>query len=205
MNATGLTAAHSGGSVRVLVSPPGSRSVMLEWWRGRSEQPDPAAPPTTWTAAAASTVTCWALPYAGSSARPDDSGAGVLPPARDCSTWPGTRPARPVLGDDLDPGPRCSHRASPAGRGRSPGCAGTGSGAMDLIEIHIEDTDGIRIVLVEVPASHPLSRNPRPALPRVQRTACRITARSTETRQPSARPVGAIRVSCGSPPEGWPG
>jgi predicted enzyme related to lactoylglutathione lyase len=34
-----------------------------------------------------------------------------------------------------------------------------------LIEMQIEDPDGIRIVLVEVPADHPLRRDPRPALP----------------------------------------
>ena len=58
-----------------------------------------------------------------------------------------------------------------------------------LIEMQIEDPDGIRIVLVEVPADHPLQRDPRPALPPGRRTACRITTRSTETRQRSARPV----------------
>jgi catechol 2,3-dioxygenase-like lactoylglutathione lyase family enzyme len=34
-----------------------------------------------------------------------------------------------------------------------------------LIEMWIEDPDGIRIILVEVPAGHPLRRDPRPALP----------------------------------------
>ena len=33
-----------------------------------------------------------------------------------------------------------------------------------LIEMQIEDPDGIRIVLVEVPAGHPLRRDPRSAL-----------------------------------------
>jgi catechol 2,3-dioxygenase-like lactoylglutathione lyase family enzyme len=32
-----------------------------------------------------------------------------------------------------------------------------------LIEMWIEDPDGIRIVLTEVPADHPLRRDPRPA------------------------------------------
>jgi len=32
-----------------------------------------------------------------------------------------------------------------------------------LIEMWIEDPDGIRIVLVEVPAGHPLRRDPRSA------------------------------------------
>ena len=34
-----------------------------------------------------------------------------------------------------------------------------------LIEMWIEDPDGVRIVLVEVPADHPLRRDPRPTLP----------------------------------------
>jgi hypothetical protein len=29
----------------------------------------------------------------------------------------------------------------------------------------IEDPDGVRIVLVEIPAGHPLRRDPRPATP----------------------------------------
>ena len=32
-----------------------------------------------------------------------------------------------------------------------------------LVEMWIEDPDGIRIVLVEVPAAHPLRRDPRSA------------------------------------------
>jgi hypothetical protein len=58
-----------------------------------------------------------------------------------------------------------------------------------LTEMHIEDPDGIRIILVEVPADHPLRRDPRPALPPGRRTACRITTRSTEMRRSSVRPV----------------
>jgi hypothetical protein len=54
----------------------------------------------------------------------------------------------------------------------------------------IEDPDGLRIALAEVPAGHPLRRDPRPALPPGRRTTCRLTARSAETRQPSARAVG---------------
>jgi len=34
-----------------------------------------------------------------------------------------------------------------------------------LIEMWIEDPDGVRIVLVEVPPDHPLRRDPRSALP----------------------------------------
>ena len=39
-----------------------------------------------------------------------------------------------------------------------------------LTETWIKDPDGIRIVLVEVPAGHPLRRDPRPALPPGRRT-----------------------------------
>ena len=46
-----------------------------------------------------------------------------------------------------------------------------------LTEMQIKDPDGIRIVLAEVPAGHPLRRDPRPALPPGRRTACRMTAR----------------------------
>ena len=35
----------------------------------------------------------------------------------------------------------------------------------DLIEMWIQDPDGIQIVLVEVPADHPLRRDPRSASP----------------------------------------
>jgi predicted enzyme related to lactoylglutathione lyase len=34
-----------------------------------------------------------------------------------------------------------------------------------LIELWIEDPDGVRIVLVEVPASHPIRRDSRPSPP----------------------------------------
>jgi hypothetical protein len=34
-----------------------------------------------------------------------------------------------------------------------------------LIEMWIEDLDGIRIVLAEIPAGHPLRRDPRSAIP----------------------------------------
>ena len=44
-----------------------------------------------------------------------------------------------------------------------------------LIEMQIEDPDGIRIILVEVPADHPLRRDPRQALPPGPRTARHIT------------------------------
>jgi catechol 2,3-dioxygenase-like lactoylglutathione lyase family enzyme len=57
-----------------------------------------------------------------------------------------------------------------------------------LIEMWIEDPDGIRIVLVEVPDGHPLRRDLRPVLPPGRSTGCRITAWPTETQQASARP-----------------
>jgi catechol 2,3-dioxygenase-like lactoylglutathione lyase family enzyme len=50
-----------------------------------------------------------------------------------------------------------------------------------LIEMQIEDPDGIGIILVEVPVDHPLRRDPRPALP-LKGTKCRMTARCTRTR-----------------------
>jgi catechol 2,3-dioxygenase-like lactoylglutathione lyase family enzyme len=34
-----------------------------------------------------------------------------------------------------------------------------------LTEMHLEDPDGIRIILVEVPANHPLRRDPRSSSP----------------------------------------
>ena len=49
--------------------------------------------------------------------------------------------------------------------GRCPGDPGARDGVLGLIEMWIEDPDGIRIVLVEVPADHPLRRDPRSALP----------------------------------------
>jgi hypothetical protein len=66
----------------------------------------------------------------------------------------------------------------------------------------IEDPDGVRIVLVEVPADHPLRRDPRPALPLWRRLVGCITARLTEMQRPSARPVGGM---CGSSCGPWSG
>jgi len=51
-----------------------------------------------------------------------------------------------------------------------------------LTEMHIEDPDGVRIIMVEVPADHPLRRDPRSALPPGRRTARRATTRSFEMR-----------------------
>jgi predicted enzyme related to lactoylglutathione lyase len=58
-----------------------------------------------------------------------------------------------------------------------------------LTEMQIEDPDGVRIILVEVPADHPLRQDPRQALPPGRRSACRNATCSTETRQPTNRPV----------------
>ena len=69
----------------------------------------------------------------------------------------------------------------------------------DLIEMWIEDPDGIRIVLVEVPAGHPLRRDPRSALPPGRRTVCRITARSTERGSPAPALSAANECASESP------
>ena len=82
-------------------------------------------------------------------------------------------PAR-ALGDDLDPGPRRSRRARPAGRLRSPDRAGADSGALGPHRDVDRGPDGIRIILVEVPAGHPLRRDLRPVLPPGRSTGCRI-------------------------------
>jgi len=73
-----------------------------------------------------------------------------------------------------------------------------------LTEMHIEDPDGVRIILAEVPAGHPLRRDPRPALPPGPRTARRITMRcSTERAGPACarynmqiRAMGGLSGSC---------
>jgi catechol 2,3-dioxygenase-like lactoylglutathione lyase family enzyme len=63
-----------------------------------------------------------------------------------------------------------------------------------LTEMHIEDPDGIRIILVEVPAGHPLRRDPRSALQVGRRTVCRmgqcgVSWWLTRTAAPSKRPA----------------
>ena len=59
-----------------------------------------------------------------------------------------------------------------------------------LTEMWIEDPDGIRIVLVEVPADHPLRRDPRSALPLGRRKRMPHNSAFHGTQPPSARPVG---------------
>jgi catechol 2,3-dioxygenase-like lactoylglutathione lyase family enzyme len=118
---------------------------------------------------------------------PDDPGL-VFSPARGYPRSPGTRPASRALGDDLDPGPRGARQARPAGRSRSPGRAGTGSRAVGPERDDIEDPDGTRIVLAEVPADHPLRNDPRPALPPGRRTACRIPTAPPKRAGPASAP-----------------
>ena len=120
--------------------------------------------PATWAAAAASTATCWAWPSAGSSARRTILGRGSSS-ARDCSGSPVTRPSLRGSGDDLAPGARCPRRARPAGRGRRPGHPGAATESWGPTEMQIQNPGGLRIVLVEVPADHPVRRDPRSASP----------------------------------------
>jgi len=68
--------------------------------------------------------------------------------------------------------------------------------AWGLTEMWVEDPDGIRIVLVEVPAGHPLRSDLRSALPPGRRTVCHIAARSAETRPPGVRSVGGMCGWC---------
>jgi catechol 2,3-dioxygenase-like lactoylglutathione lyase family enzyme len=54
-----------------------------------------------------------------------------------------------------------------------------------LTEMWIQDPDGIRIVLVEIPAGHPLRRDPWPVLPPGRPIRCRIPARPAERGSPA--------------------
>jgi len=64
-----------------------------------------------------------------------------------------------------------------------------------LIEMWIEDPDGIRIVLVEVPAGHPLRRDLRPVLPPGQSTGCRIQRGLRKRGSPALARNAQIRAS----------
>jgi hypothetical protein len=68
-----------------------------------------------------------------------------------------------ALGDDLDSGTGCPRRARRLAAARVPVIRAPAAEPWGLIEMWIEDPDGIRIVLVEVPADHPLRRDPRSA------------------------------------------
>ena len=87
---------------------------------------------------------------------PDDPRAGVLPWPGGCSRSPGTRPAgRSVLIWIQVRDVHAGHvRLAAAGVPivREPAAEPWG-----LTEMWIEDPDGVRIVLVEVPADHPLA------------------------------------------------
>jgi predicted enzyme related to lactoylglutathione lyase len=81
--------------------------------------------------------------------------------AKGCSRSPGTRPARPGRPVMI----RIQVRDVHAGHARlaSAGVPVVREPVAEprgLIEVWIEDPDGIRIVLAEVPADHPLRRDP---------------------------------------------
>jgi len=137
---------------------------MLKWWRGRSEQPDPAAarrpgpqPPL---------LSRFARPGHLPGVRsPDDPGVvfflgqGLLevsghaqgPPGRSVMIW---IQVRDVHAEHA----RLAAAAVPIIRGPAIEPCG-------LTDMWIEDPDGIRIVLAGVPAGHPLRRDQRPASP----------------------------------------
>jgi glyoxalase/bleomycin resistance protein/dioxygenase superfamily protein len=147
----------------------------------------------------ASTVACWAWASAGSSAPPDDRGLvffpgqGLLevsghaagPPGRSVLTWIRVR--------DVHAG---HVRLAAAG---VPIVSEPAAEPWGLIEMRIEDPDGVRIVLVGVPADHTLAAtrgrryrcdgDPQAAYQRVRR----------KMQRPSARPVGGMRVSRAHP------
>ena len=155
---------QNGGSARVLVNLPVSLNVMLEWWRGRSEQPDPAAPQQL-DRSRRFYRDLLGLAIYREFGPPDDPGLvfflgqGLLevsghaagPPGRSVLIW---IQVRDVHAEHV--------RLAAAGVPivREPAAEPWG-----LIEMRMEDPDGVRIVLVEVPADHPLRRDPRPALP----------------------------------------
>ena len=74
------------------------------------------------------------------------------------------RPAR-ALGADLDPGRDVHAGHVRLAAARVPIVREPAAEPWGLTEMRIQDPDGVRIVLVEVPADHPLRRDPRPALP----------------------------------------
>jgi predicted enzyme related to lactoylglutathione lyase len=77
------------------------------------------------------------------------SGRAVGPPARSLMIWIQVRDVRAEHARLAAAGVRVIREPATEPRG--------------LIEMWIEDPDGTRIVLVEVPAGHPLRRDPRPA------------------------------------------
>src|SRR5208337_3329993 len=135
---------------------------MLKWWRGRSEQPDPPAARRPGLQPPLLPRHAGAWPSTGSSVPPDDPGVvfflgqGLLevyghadgPPGRSVMIWIKVRDVRADHARLADDGMRAA-----------------ASRAWGLTEMWIQDPDGIRIVLVEVPADHPLRRDPRSASP----------------------------------------
>src|SRR5271165_6672175 len=138
---------------------------MLKWWRGRSEQPDPPAARRPGLQPPLLPRHAGAWPSTGSSVPPEDPGVvfflgqGLLevsgraagPPGRSVMIW---IQVRDVHAEHA----RLAAAAVPLIR--EPATEPWG-----LIEMWIEDPDGIRIVLVEVPADHPLRRDRRSMSP----------------------------------------
>src|SRR6478672_6740289 len=142
---------------------------MLKWWRGGSEQPDPAAaqrpgpqPPLLPRRTGPGHLP-GVRPPGGSRRRvlPQPGiarglGAQRRPTGRSVMTWIQVRNVR-------------AEHARLAAAG-VPVIRGPAAEPWGLTEMWIEDPDGIRIVLVEVPAGHPLRRDPRSALAPRRRT-----------------------------------
>jgi hypothetical protein len=74
------------------------------------------------------------------------------------------RPARAV-GDDLDQVRDVHAEHAPLAAAGVPIIREPATEPWSLTEMWIQDPDGVQIVLVEVPADHPLRRDPRPATP----------------------------------------
>jgi Glyoxalase/Bleomycin resistance protein/Dioxygenase superfamily len=118
-----------------------------------------------WAAAAASTARYWAWPSTGSSALPAIPGVvfflgpGLLelsghtagPGGQSVMIW---IQVRDVYAEHA--------RLAAAG---VPIIRGPATEPWGLIEMWIQDPDGVQIVLVEIPADHPLRRDPRSASP----------------------------------------
>jgi hypothetical protein len=83
----------------------------------------------------------------------------------DCLRSPSTRLALQALADELDLGTGCPRGACTADRGQVLVIREPAAESWGVDRLRIEDTDGIRIVLVEVPVGLPLRRDPRSASP----------------------------------------
>ena len=112
---------------------------------------------------------CSAWPSAGSSARPTIRGVfflgqGLLEVSGQAAGSPGRSVTIWIQVRDV----HVEHHL--VGRSLGPDCREPAAEPWGLIEMQIEDPDGVRIVLVEVPAGHPFRRDPRSALPPGRRT-----------------------------------